>query len=194
MCQSRHFVIFILIMVLNYKRKILFEFLFIRNDNFSVILSMTDKIFDSFESLCFIDPNSLFSTHHITVFIVRFEKLSKFWWSGLDNLRRNLLQTGSWCTWSEIKLIDVDNSKFILINQIERTLEFIVCFLSEATNNISSDSDIRTMFQKVVTNFSKVFNWILSVHLFQNVIMSCLNWDMDESKDSWMVQEMGDCS
>lgn len=50
------------------------------------------------------------------------------------------------------------------------------------------------MFQKVVADFGKVFNWILSVHLFQNVIMSCLNWDMDESKDSWMVQEMGDCS
>ena len=146
MCQSRHFVIFIFTMVLNYKRKILFELLFKRNNDFCVIFRMTDKIFDSFVSLCLVDPNSLFSTHHVTVFIIRFEKLSKFWWSGLDNLWRNLFQTGSWCTWSEIKLIDIDDSEFILIDQIKRSLEFILSFLSKTTNDISSDSNIRTMF------------------------------------------------
>ena len=188
MCQSRHFVIFIFTMVLKIiKEKILFEFLFIGNDDFSVILSVTDKVIDSFECLCLVDPYSFFSTHHVTMLIIRFEKLGKFWGSGLDNLWRNLLQTGSRCTWSEIKLVDIDDSEFILINQIERTLELILSFFSKTTNDISSDGDIRTVLQKVVTNFGKVLNWILSVHLFQDVIMSSLNRDMNKTKHSWMV-------
>jgi len=79
MCQSRHFVIFIFTMVLKIiKEKILFEFLFIGNDDFSVILSVTDKVIDSFECLCLVDPYSFFSTHHVTMLIIRFEKLGKF--------------------------------------------------------------------------------------------------------------------
>ena len=188
MCQSRHLVIFIFTMVLKIiKEKILFEFLLIRNDDFSVVFSVTDKVIDSFECLCLIDPYSFFSTHHVAMLIIRFEKLGKFWWSGLDNLWRNLLQTGSRCTWSEIKLVDIDDSEFILINQIERTLELILSFFSKTTNDISSDGDIRTVLQKVVTNFGKVLNWILSVHLFQNIIMSSLNRNMNKTKDSWVV-------
>lgn len=46
------------------------------------------------------------------------------------------------------------------------------------------------MFQKVITYFSEIFNWVFTVHFGENVIVTCLDWDVDKGKDSGMVEEV----
>jgi hypothetical protein len=66
-------------------------------------------------------------------------------------------------------------------------LELLISLLSETTNDIRRYGNIWTMLNEVITNFSKVLNWILTIHLFQNVIVAGLDWDVNEAEDSWMV-------
>lgn len=65
-------------MVLNYQINLLLKFLFVRNDDFGVVFGMTDQILDAFVCLSFINPDSLLSTHHVTVLVIGFEELGEF--------------------------------------------------------------------------------------------------------------------
>lgn len=78
MCQSRHLVIFIFTIVLNYQINLLLKFLLVRNDDFGVVFGMPDQILDAFVSLSFINPDSLLSPHHVTVLVIGFEQLGEF--------------------------------------------------------------------------------------------------------------------
>lgn len=145
-----------------------------------------------FMDFSLVDPDSLLFAHHVPMLVIWLEQLSKFGWPAFDNLRRYLFEVSSWSTWPQVKLVDVYDPEFILVNQIQRALELFVSFLSKPANDISSNSDPRTVFQKVVTNFSEILNWILTIHFCQHVIVSSLHWDVNESKDSWVVQKMCD--
>lgn len=47
------------------------------------------------------------------------------------------------------------------------------------------------MLQKIVTDFGKVLDRVLPIHLFKDIVMASLYGNMDEGKDSGMVQKMG---
>ena len=104
-----------------------------------------------------------------------------------------MFETGRWSARSEIKLIDIDHSEFVLVNQIQGSLELFISLFCEPTNDISGNCDSRTMFQKVVTNFCEILNRVLTIHFGQNVVVSSLDWDMDKGKHSGVVKEVSDC-
>lgn len=69
-------------------------------------------------------------------------------------------------------------------------MEFILSLFSKATDDIGGNGDPRTMFQKVITYFGKIFDWVFSVHFGEDVVVACLDRNVNERKYSGMVQEM----
>lgn len=65
-------------MVLNYQINLLLKFLFVRNDDLGVVFGMSNQVLHAFVCLGFVDPDSLLSAHHVTVLVIRFEKLGEF--------------------------------------------------------------------------------------------------------------------
>ena len=155
---------------------------------------MSDQKFNSLVNFSLIDPHSLLSAYHISMLIIWLEQLGELWWSTFYNLWLYLLQTARWSARPEIKLVDIDHSKFVLVNQIQWTLEFLISLFSKSANDISGNSDAWTVLQEVFTNLSEIFNWVFSVHFGQYIIMAGLNWNVDEWIDSWMIEELSDCS
>lgn len=50
------------------------------------------------------------------------------------------------------------------------------------------------MLQEVIDNCSKLFDRVFSIHFFKHVVMGCLDGNVDEREDSWMVKEVSDCA
>ncbi len=125
------------------------------------------------------------------MFIIWLEQLGQFWGSALDDLGWQLFEAGGWSTRSQIKLIDIDHSEFVIVDQIQGSLELFISLFCKPTNDVSSDCDSRTMFQKIVTNFCEILNRVLTIHFCQYVVVSSLHWDVDKGKYSGVVKKVG---
>ena len=51
--------------------------------------------------------------------VVRFEQLSKFVRTTFDSFRGQLLEVGSWCSRSQVKLVYVNYFKFVMPDQLK---------------------------------------------------------------------------
>ena len=75
-----------------------------------------------------------------------------------------------------------------------RTINQFLCNLAftlrKTTNNICSNCHVCNIFKEIVSNLTKLLNCILSVHLLEDIVVACLDWNMDEAEDSWMSEEV----
>ena len=49
------------------------------------------------------------------------------------------------------------------------------------------------MLQEEIANCPELFYSVLSVHFVQYIVMSSLDWNMNEAINSWVVQKVGNC-
>ena len=89
---------------------------------------MTNKMFLFFVGVKFIDPDSLFPTHHVSMLVKGTEEICESTGSTFDYFGVKLFEVSSWSTWSEVEVIDIDHSKLIVGNQLHCPLEFFVSF------------------------------------------------------------------
>ena len=89
---------------------------------------MAYKMFLIFVSVEFIDPNSLFPTHHVSMLVKGTEEISESTGSAFDHFGVKLFEVSSWSAWSEVEVIDIDHSKLIVGYQLHSPLKLFVSF------------------------------------------------------------------
>lgn len=89
---------------------------------------MTDQHFDSLVHLKLVYPDSFLSSHHVAVLFVGMEELSESARTILLYLSGQLSKIASWRSRPQVKLVDVDDSKLVVFDQLETRLELLFSF------------------------------------------------------------------
>lgn len=137
-------------------------------------------------------PHPFLSAYHVAVFFVGTEEFSQSAGPVLYDLSRELLEVGSRGARPQVELVYIDHSKLILLDESETGLELFLRLLREPTDDVSRDSHSWHMLQEVVSHLSELLHCVFPVHLGEDVVVSCLDGDMDEGEDPGVVEEMRD--
>lgn len=110
----------------------------------------------------------------------------------LDDRAGQLLEVARGRPRPQVKLVDVQHLKLVLLDQAHAALEFLVGLLRETTDDVGGNGDIGHVLQEVVADGLELLDRVLAVHLLQDGVVAGLHRDVDQTVDAWVVEEVRD--
>mmetsp|Transcript_6889 Transcript_6889/g.25717 ORF Transcript_6889/g.25717 Transcript_6889/m.25717 type:complete len:311 (-) Transcript_6889:1095-2027(-) len=154
-----------------------------------VALGMTCKMVSVTCNLSY--PYALLGAFQVLVWEVGLVNLGECSRTVFDVLGWYTLHTRSRCSWSRVKLRNVQCLKFVLVTQCQGLLVILFRLSWESTDDVGTQRNVWHVLTEIVYDCAEIGNSVLTLHVVEYLVVSCLHWNVQKGVHIGMVENFG---